>query len=507
MKKKVLFCILLVLVLFTGGCLGQGTVDATSVVKSLPQVQEFLKEHPNAEMSAVRWSDSYIHSNIDKINEKCRPVLKNKAYYKVDVEEKGVKMTAWVSSDDYTVVCIYKKGEEITTTTITQGGPGGGGGGTTKPANHAPYVKELYYSGGRETGDSGAFYCEVSDQDQDDSELETYLWVGACEWGDCESTMNYKWYWNGIKIDYYSMDSFRKRINSIPWSPGTVVGATCRVWDKEGEPSEWEDSYPLFTVVPEEPSSTTTTTEVSCLTYCQGQTHINCTGHWDTTGEYPDCNCQWVCEESTTSTSSTSTSTTVTTTCPPLWDVNHCEYPDCLCPSGEGDCDLDSDCQPGLICCKDSEENDWLNVGEIYGCPSSKYESGPAGGSSIDVCLTQSECDNLVSENSTTTTTISNGGGGGSGGGTTPELSIDNINCNENIIYVKNTGSLNISSTEIGVYVNDTLLNNENLHFSPTVIEPNSTMTINTTAEKILDKNEIKISLEGESEDTSNECL
>lgn len=35
----------------------------------------------------------------------------------------------------------------------------------------------------------------------------------------------------------------------------------------------------------------------SCITYCQKQPHIMCTGHWNITGEYPDCNCEWVCEE------------------------------------------------------------------------------------------------------------------------------------------------------------------------------------------------------------------
>ncbi len=36
----------------------------------------------------------------------------------------------------------------------------------------------------------------------------------------------------------------------------------------------------------------------SCLTYCQKQLHIMCTGEWNITGEYPDCNCEWICDES-----------------------------------------------------------------------------------------------------------------------------------------------------------------------------------------------------------------
>ena len=33
----------------------------------------------------------------------------------------------------------------------------------------------------------------------------------------------------------------------------------------------------------------------SCLTYCVKQPHVMCVGHWEISGEYPDCNCEYIC--------------------------------------------------------------------------------------------------------------------------------------------------------------------------------------------------------------------
>jgi len=46
-------------------------------------------------------------------------------------------------------------------------------------------------------------------------------------------------------------------------------------------------------------------TETSCEEYCKEQPHILCVGEWNITGEYPNCNCQYVCFETTTTTTTT----------------------------------------------------------------------------------------------------------------------------------------------------------------------------------------------------------
>jgi hypothetical protein len=35
---------------------------------------------------------------------------------------------------------------------------------------------------------------------------------------------------------------------------------------------------------------------ITCQDYCKEQPHIMCVGHWEISGEYPNCNCNFVCE-------------------------------------------------------------------------------------------------------------------------------------------------------------------------------------------------------------------
>jgi len=84
-------------------------------------------------------------------------------------------------------------------------------------------------------------------------------------------------------------------------------------------------------------------------------------------------------------------------------------------------------------------------------------------------------------------------------------IAIDNVNCDKNLIYIKNTGSTNITDSELGVYINDTLLDSSKLTVRPNEVAPNQIMTINTTPTK-LDGETIKISV-GSTQVTSDECV
>ena len=86
-------------------------------------------------------------------------------------------------------------------------------------------------------------------------------------------------------------------------------------------------------------------------------------------------------------------------------------------------------------------------------------------------------------------------------------ITIDNINCNGNTIYLKNSGTANISSTEIGIYVGDVLLNNSQLTITPSTIASNQIMTINTTGVAKLSGKSIKISVGTGIVDSSNKCV
>ena len=34
---------------------------------------------------------------------------------------------------------------------------------------------------------------------------------------------------------------------------------------------------------------------MTCQEYCPTQPHIQCVGHWEISGTYPNCNCNFVC--------------------------------------------------------------------------------------------------------------------------------------------------------------------------------------------------------------------
>jgi len=82
---------------------------------------------------------------------------------------------------------------------------------------------------------------------------------------------------------------------------------------------------------------------------------------------------------------------------------------------------------------------------------------------------------------------------------------IDNVNCEKNLIYIKNTGSVNVTKSELGVYVNDTLLDSSSLTVSPNEVAPNQIMTINTTPTD-LTGGTIKISFGTGIQDSTDQC-
>ncbi|MCD6367695.1 MAG: hypothetical protein J7L45_01275 [Candidatus Aenigmarchaeota archaeon] len=80
---------------------------------------------------------------------------------------------------------------------------------------------------------------------------------------------------------------------------------------------------------------------------------------------------------------------------------------------------------------------------------------------------------------------------------------IDNVNCEKNLIYIKNTGSVNVTKSELGVYINDTLLSS--FDATPEEVAPNQIMTINTTPTN-LTGGTIKISLGAGIQDSTDQC-
>jgi len=117
--------VLLVFVVASSGCVNSG--DLTQFVKQLPEIQEFLKDHPNAEISITLFSSDYIKNNTEKVPENCLPFIdKEKDYYNVHIKENDNEIAVFVSYDDKKVVCVQRNGTYNTTTNTTETPTGNG---------------------------------------------------------------------------------------------------------------------------------------------------------------------------------------------------------------------------------------------------------------------------------------------------------------------------------------------------------------------------------------------
>ena len=97
---------LLVFVILTSGCIN---IDPEAIAKANPVIQEFLREHPNADLRIIHYSVNESQGIIDTIREDCgKTTIEPKEFYLVNVTEPGYMGIAWVDWTAQTVECAYK---------------------------------------------------------------------------------------------------------------------------------------------------------------------------------------------------------------------------------------------------------------------------------------------------------------------------------------------------------------------------------------------------------------
>ena len=106
MKTHICLVIGLILAIFlVSGCTGK---DLTPIVKNMPQFQEFLKDHPNANIQIIKVSESYISENLQTIKAQCGDELEIKPYYKVTITENNTTILAYLDTETQELICLYK---------------------------------------------------------------------------------------------------------------------------------------------------------------------------------------------------------------------------------------------------------------------------------------------------------------------------------------------------------------------------------------------------------------
>ncbi len=112
--RSAIFITIIALAVSISGCTdGQ---DVTPIVKALPEVQQFLEEHPNAKIIVTYWSKEDVEKFEEEISRQCDKPITPAAMYKATVSEGNLKIISWISEENQKVICSITEGEgaEIT---------------------------------------------------------------------------------------------------------------------------------------------------------------------------------------------------------------------------------------------------------------------------------------------------------------------------------------------------------------------------------------------------------
>lgn len=105
---KVLLIVSIGLMAIVSGC--TGGQDVTSAFKALPEVQQFMNEHPNAKITVTYWSQDDVAKSSQEINQQCDKPITPIAMYKATISEGDLKIVSWINAENHIVVCSTTQG-------------------------------------------------------------------------------------------------------------------------------------------------------------------------------------------------------------------------------------------------------------------------------------------------------------------------------------------------------------------------------------------------------------
>jgi predicted lipoprotein with Yx(FWY)xxD motif len=103
MVKSIILILVLGIAIVFSGC--TGTKDVTSSFKAIPEVQQFLSEHPTAKITMTYWSKEEVEKSANEINQQCDKTITPVAMYKATVSEGDLKIISWINADTQIVMC------------------------------------------------------------------------------------------------------------------------------------------------------------------------------------------------------------------------------------------------------------------------------------------------------------------------------------------------------------------------------------------------------------------
>jgi len=99
-------------VMLASGCTG---LDPAALAKSNSMIQQFLDDHPNAQIKVTHFTAEQAKNMIDQIRSDCdNPYLDEKEFYRVNITDTDTNFFAvvWIDWANRSIECVYKIGTE-----------------------------------------------------------------------------------------------------------------------------------------------------------------------------------------------------------------------------------------------------------------------------------------------------------------------------------------------------------------------------------------------------------
>lgn len=113
---KIYFGLIITLILTSFLLFGCTSNDLSTIAKLDPSVQQFLNEHPNAEIKVTLMNSEQMELMSDTIKLQCEINLPKTDHYYIRVidKETNLELYVWMNASTKQADCVYKKGSQVT---------------------------------------------------------------------------------------------------------------------------------------------------------------------------------------------------------------------------------------------------------------------------------------------------------------------------------------------------------------------------------------------------------
>lgn len=109
MKKKSIFFVTICLIVLVSGC--TDSADITKTVEQLPQVQQFMEEHPDATITVTYWSQEEVEAIQEKLSQDFGKNVTPRPMYKAVTSAGDILIITWIDAENQIV--LYSHTENI----------------------------------------------------------------------------------------------------------------------------------------------------------------------------------------------------------------------------------------------------------------------------------------------------------------------------------------------------------------------------------------------------------